>query len=65
VPKERLEALRKAFDATMADKEFLAEADKIGLEITPVNGQKIQDLVNQVYKDTTPEIAKKIAAMLK
>ena len=65
VPKERVDALRKAFDATMADKDFLAEADKIGLEITPVGGQKIQDLVAEVYKNTTPEIATKIADMLK
>ena len=65
VPKERIDALRRAFDATMQDKEFLAEAEKVGLEITPVTGEKIQDLVAEVYKNTTPEIAKKIAAMLK
>ena len=65
VPKARVEALRKAFDETMKDKEFLAEADKIGIEITPVSGEKIQDLVVEVYKVTTPAIAKKIADMLK
>lgn len=65
VPADRLAALRKAFDDTMADKEFLTEADKIGLEITPVSGQKIQELVAEVYRNTTPEIAKKIAEMLK
>ncbi len=65
VPKERVDALRKAFDATMKDGEFLAEADKIGLEITAVPGEKIQALVSEIYKNTTPEIAKKIGAMLK
>ncbi len=65
VPKERVEALRKAFEETMQDKEFLAEAGKVGLEITPVAGAKLQDLVSEVYGNTTPETAKRIAAMLK
>ena len=37
VPAERVAALRRAFDDTMKDKDFLAEADKLSLEITPVN----------------------------
>jgi tripartite-type tricarboxylate transporter receptor subunit TctC len=63
VPQDRAEALRKAFMDTMDDKEFLAEADKAGLEITPVSGEKIQKLVEDVYK-TPPEIAKKAAAII-
>ena len=65
VPQERVETLRKAFDETMNDKEFLAEAEKTGLEITPVSGRKIQELVSEVYKITTPETARRIADMLK
>ncbi len=64
-PKERVEVLRRAFDATMKDADFLAEAEKIGIEITPVSGEKVQELVAEVYKITTPELAGKIAAMLK
>jgi hypothetical protein len=37
--------LRKAFLQTMQDKDFLAEADKAGLEITPVAGEDLQKLV--------------------
>src|SRR6266446_8415556 len=45
IPADRLEALRKAFMDTMKDKEFLAEADKAQLEITPVDGATLQKLV--------------------
>jgi tripartite-type tricarboxylate transporter receptor subunit TctC len=55
VPKERVALLRKAFMATMQDKAFLAEAQKLNLEITPVSGEKVQELVAEVYR-TPPEI---------
>ena len=48
----------------MKDKEFLAEADKAQLEITPVSGEAVQKLVDEVYK-TSPAIAKKAADSLK
>jgi tripartite-type tricarboxylate transporter receptor subunit TctC len=64
IPQDRAEALRKAFMDTMKDKEFLAEAEKAGLEITPVPGEQIQKLVQDVY-NTPPEIAKKAAAIIK
>jgi len=64
VPQDRVDALRKAFDDTMKDKEFLAEADKAQLEITPVSGVKVQQLVTDVYK-TPPEIVAKAAELLK
>jgi len=44
--------------ATMKDKEFLAEADKAKLEITPVDGAKIDSLVKDIYK-TPPDITEK------
>jgi tripartite-type tricarboxylate transporter receptor subunit TctC len=65
VPKERVEALRKAFDDTMADKDFLAEAEKAKFEITPVSGEKIEQLVLEVYRGTTPELAEKAGAAMK
>jgi tripartite-type tricarboxylate transporter receptor subunit TctC len=53
VPADRVEALRRAFMETMKDAEFSAEAEKAGLEITPVSGEEIQNLVRDVYR--TPE----------
>jgi tripartite-type tricarboxylate transporter receptor subunit TctC len=63
IPQDRAEALRKAFMDTMKDPEFLADAEKAQLEITPVSGEKVQALVQEIYQ-TPPEIAKKAAALL-
>lgn len=64
VPADRLAALRKAFMDTMKDKEFLAEAEKGQLEITPVSGEALQALVAKTYAGD-PAIAKKVAEMIK
>jgi tripartite-type tricarboxylate transporter receptor subunit TctC len=64
VPVARVEALRKAFLATLQDKDFLAEADRAGLEITPVAGTDIQKLVQDVYA-TPAAIARKAADLLR
>ncbi|MBI4526709.1 MAG: hypothetical protein HY695_23165 [Deltaproteobacteria bacterium] len=45
VPTDRWQALEAAFAKTMADKEFLAEAEKGRLEIAPVSGEQAQKLV--------------------
>jgi tripartite-type tricarboxylate transporter receptor subunit TctC len=65
VPQDRVAALRKAFMDTMNDPAFKAEADKAQLEITPVSGEDVQKLVIDVYKDTPPAIAKKVAGLLR
>jgi hypothetical protein len=63
IPKERIDAIRQAFLATMKDKDFRAEADKAQLEITPVGGPEVEKLVREVYQ-TPPEIAAKAAKVL-
>jgi hypothetical protein len=45
----RLQALRDAFDATMRDPAFLQEAKKLELEIAPVRGIEIEQLIREVY----------------
>jgi tripartite-type tricarboxylate transporter receptor subunit TctC len=50
IPAERAEALRKAFDLTMKDPEFLAEAEKRGLEINPVSGHDLEKLITELYQ---------------
>jgi len=65
VPKDRVAMLRKAFMDTMADKDFLAEAEKAKFEITPVSGEKIENLVLDVYRNTTPELAEKAGAAMR
>jgi tripartite-type tricarboxylate transporter receptor subunit TctC len=49
VPKERAEALRKAFMDTMKDPAFLADAEKAKMEITPVAGDQVEKLVTDIY----------------
>ena len=64
VPLDRVETLRRAFTDTMADKDFLADADKSLLEVRPVKGADIQALVNEVYA-TPAAITQRAAEMLK
>jgi hypothetical protein len=64
LPADRLAALRKAFMDTMADKEFLAEADKSKLEITPVAGEEIERVVKEIYA-APRDIAAKAAGLMK
>jgi tripartite-type tricarboxylate transporter receptor subunit TctC len=59
VPPDRLEALRRAFDATMQDKEFLADVQKTGLSVSPMKGEDLQKLVKQV-SDLPPNLLEKI-----
>ena len=58
VPAPRLDVLRKGFDATMADKEFLAEAEKRKLPIAPVSGPEAQQVVERLYKAPPDLVAK-------
>jgi hypothetical protein len=64
MPRERADALRKAFMDTMNDKDFLADAEKAQLEITPVPGDQIEKLVKDIFT-ASPEIAKKASALLR
>ncbi len=51
VPAERAAALRQAFAATMADPQFLSDADKLGLELNaPRTGDELQQLMERTYR---------------
>jgi len=50
VPAERVNAIRRAFDAVMKDREFLDEADKLKIEIDPLGGEQVAALIDQIYK---------------
>jgi tripartite-type tricarboxylate transporter receptor subunit TctC len=47
VPPERLAILRKAFQDTMRDDEFLAEAQKANLDIDPATHEQVEQLIAQ------------------
>jgi tripartite-type tricarboxylate transporter receptor subunit TctC len=57
VPENRVAALRKAFDDTMKDPEFVAAATRLGAPVEPVSGWEIQRLVEEVMR-TPPDVVK-------
>ena len=65
VPADRLAALRKAFIDMTHDREYLAEAERLRLEVRPVSGESIQTMVEDIYRTTSPDVARKIGAMIK
>jgi len=65
IPQERKAALRAAFDETMKDPEFLAEAAKADMEISPVSGAKIDAFIAALYKTQQDVVKKAIAAIQK
>jgi tripartite-type tricarboxylate transporter receptor subunit TctC len=59
IPADRLQILRTAFDNMMKDREFLAEAEKLKMEINqPMPGEKMAELVNRLYS-AKPELVAK------
>jgi tripartite-type tricarboxylate transporter receptor subunit TctC len=44
-PKDRVRALQKAFQDTMKDAEFLAEAKKARLDVDPITGEEIEKTI--------------------
>jgi tripartite-type tricarboxylate transporter receptor subunit TctC len=59
VPADRLTALRKAFMATMADKEVKAEATKMKLDLDASPGEEVQAIVERLYA-TPPAIIERM-----
>lgn len=48
--KDQVATMRKAFMATMKDKDFLVEAEKTHLEVDPMSGEDMQTLINEAYQ---------------
>jgi tripartite-type tricarboxylate transporter receptor subunit TctC len=64
VPAERVKAFRDAFDATMKDETFLADAKAQKIEIDPVGGEAIAALLDRVYA-TPPDVVGKLRELVK
>lgn len=63
VPAERIEILRRAWDATMKDPAFLADAAKLNAEIDPLTGARVQEIVETVLATPKP-VRNQIQAVL-
>ena len=62
-PPERVEALRRAFDATMRDPDFLAEAEKAQLDVDPMPGAEAQKIADSIV-NTPPDVVARAKALL-
>ena len=49
VPADRLKILRDAFDATMKDPDFIAEAARLRMPVTPKSGDDARRVVEEIY----------------
>jgi tripartite-type tricarboxylate transporter receptor subunit TctC len=58
VPAERVEAVRRAFDATMKDPAYLAEAQKLKVDVDPLTGEQVAALVEQVSRTPTDVVTR-------
>jgi tripartite-type tricarboxylate transporter receptor subunit TctC len=63
VPKDRVEALRKAFAATFTDPEFVADAKKTRIEFTPSGGEQVTQVVRTIM-GTSPAVLAKMKKVL-
>jgi tripartite-type tricarboxylate transporter receptor subunit TctC len=63
VPQDRVAALRAAFDATVKDPAFLADAKQQQLDITPYSGAQIDALMKDIYA-TPPELVARVRAAM-
>jgi len=58
VPADRVAILRSAFMGVAKDKEALAEADKLQIDIDPVTGEEMTDIIKRLYATPKPIVDK-------
>jgi tripartite-type tricarboxylate transporter receptor subunit TctC len=63
VPAERIAVLRAAFDATMRDPEFLAEAQRFRMELDPLSADEIGRKLAGAY-GAAAEVVRRAAALV-
>jgi hypothetical protein len=64
LPPERLKMLRDAFNATMRDPEFIAEAKKEKLDLEPEDGEHLASLIAKMYA-TPKSVVEKVGNLIK
>lgn len=63
-PRERVGLLRKAFQQTMKDTEFIADAKRAKLDIDPVTGEELEELIARLFR-LQPSLISKLKELLK
>ena len=55
-PPDRVEALREAFETTLADPQFVAETRKTRMEVQPMAHDAIEKLVDGILRTPRPVV---------
>lgn len=63
VPKERVDALRRAFEAAMKDPEFIAEASRMDMEIGLTKGEDLQKIVSDIIS-APPAVLERLKTLM-
>ena len=63
VPADRARALQAAFMAAHQDKQFLADAEKAGIDISPIGATEVLDLIRRVA-ETPPDLLRSIEKLI-
>jgi tripartite-type tricarboxylate transporter receptor subunit TctC len=64
LPPDRLKLLRDAFNATMRDAEFLADAKRQKLDVEPITGEQLTALIKKIYA-TPPAMIERVGNLVK
>jgi len=64
LPADRLKMLHNAFNATMKDKDFIADATKQKLDVEPEDGEHLEALIRKVYA-TPKAIVERVGELIK
>jgi tripartite-type tricarboxylate transporter receptor subunit TctC len=64
VPPERVRALRRAFDETIADPAFMAAVTQAHMEFNPIGGEELQDIVGRIA-GASPQVIAKVKEAIK
>lgn len=62
VPEDRLEILRRAFDAMVEDPGFLRDAEAIGATVNPMSGEDLQAMIAR-FDDIDPALLEQASAL--
>ncbi len=63
IPRDRVAAVRQAFAATLADKEFVEDAARQGLTVDALSGEELAGLVEEAYKTPADVVARTVKAL--
>jgi tripartite-type tricarboxylate transporter receptor subunit TctC len=65
LPQDRTALLRTAFDESMKDPALIEEANKLQIDIEPMNADASAEMVQQLFRTPAPVVAKLQAALTK